>query len=223
MVQPQEASLNQLTLVNYRPPEGNGQGFHQRSHPTARSAAACLHRVNVILTLLRQLNAEQLEHFTDLVHGIDYHPGDEWEHADLLAANIARAPHTSWSVNLHGSPVGVFAIAPRDNGGETVWQTSTYLTGAGQGTGVNQVVKTAAIHTALLHRLPLHAFILPTNTRSLAAVRNLFTDEPSWTSAADNVRRDYLLTDANNRLSAKPDLHIAAAIGAGIARLRNTT
>ena len=129
--------------------------------------------VTVDLRLLASLHRSARAAVGDSLGDLDYPVAGLPTGDALVESYLHRAPDRSWALFQNGAPVGVFAVVPYLDLPGTQ-QTSTYLTHAARGTGLNTVVKRAAITAARTGSIPLYSSVHHTNARSLAATRRLF-------------------------------------------------
>jgi GNAT superfamily N-acetyltransferase len=79
-----------------------------------------------------------------------------------------------WGIQVGDEYAGLFALAPVN--GHAHYQTTTVLTPAYRGSGINAPLKRAVAEAARDLGLPLAALIRPYNERSIRAMRRAFPD-----------------------------------------------
>ena len=163
-------------------------------------------RVTTDLRLLGSLDAGVRENITAALGHLDYPVAQVHTGHALVDSYLDRAPERSWAIFQDGQAVGVFAIVPYlDVSG--AHQTSTYLTQAARGTGLNTPLKRAAVLASRTTSFPLYSSIHHANARSLAATRKLFVShEPRmvFERAAGRLAWRFELSAPGAQLTAGP-------------------
>jgi hypothetical protein len=172
-------------------------------------------RVTTDLRLIRSLDAATRESVTAVLGDLDYPLARVHTGTALVRSYLDRAPDRAWAIFHGGQAVGVFAVVPYlELPGS--YQTSTYLTHAARGTGLNASVKRAVILASRTASFPLYSSIHHSNARSLAATRKLFVSiEPSLVveRAARRVAWRFELSSPSAQLTAGPvNVRLAAVL-----------
>lgn len=158
------------------------------------------------LRLLDSLDAPTRQDVTAALGHLDHPVAQAHTGRTLVASYLRRAPDRSWAIFHENRAVGVFAVVPYLDLPGT-HQTSTYLTPAARGTGLNASVKRAAVLASRTTSFPLYSSVHHANARSLAATRKLFVScEPTivFERAAGRVAWRFELSSPWARLSAAP-------------------
>lgn len=129
--------------------------------------------VTTDLRLLDSLDSPTRQNVAAALGHLDHPVAQAHTGRALVTSYLRRAPDRSWAIFHEGHAVGVFAVVPYLDLPGT-HQTSTYLTHAARGTGLNASVKRAAILASRTTSVPLYSSIHHANARSLAATRKLF-------------------------------------------------
>lgn len=129
--------------------------------------------VTTDLRLLDSLDAQTRRYVSAALGHLDHPVAQAHTGGTLVASYLRRAPDRSWAIFREDHAVGVFAVVPYLDLPGT-HQTSTYLTPAARGTGLNASVKRAAVLASRTTSVALYSSIHHANARSLAATRKLF-------------------------------------------------
>ncbi|TFB52823.1 hypothetical protein [Cryobacterium tagatosivorans] len=168
------------------------------------------------LRLIGSLDAATRDRVTAALGHLDFPVGQMRTGEALVRSYLHRAPDRSWALFQGDEAVGVFAVVPYLELPGT-YQTSTYLTLAARGTGLNSSLKRAVVLASRAESLPLYSSIHHANARSLAATRKLFVSvEPTivFERVAGRVAWRFELSVQRTQLAAGPvDSYIVALLG----------